>query len=137
MVRGLVVGGVSGSASRYFTEPCVPILMVTYRSEPCIPLKAHMSALIIHDGLSHASGLRDVRMVSESGYESNPLGQPAIRRDVPCVDGSGRRRVTREDEVAIFGSLVAGEAGFVQRLVARFAVLEVGESPAASRGVLF
>ena len=42
-----------------------------------------------------------------------------------------------EDVVATFGRLVAGEASFVQRLVARFAVGEVGESPAASRRVLF
>ena len=47
------------------------------------------------------------------------------------------RRVTGEDEVAIFGRQVAGVAGFVQRLVAGFAVREVGESPAAHRGVLF
>jgi hypothetical protein len=49
---------------------------------------------------------------------------------------SGRRCVVRENVVAIFGRLVAGEAGVVQRLVARFAILEVGKSPAASRGVL-
>src|SRR5262249_18448764 len=50
---------------------------------------------------------------------------------------SGRRRVTREDEVAIFGRLVAGEAGLVQGLVARLPVLKSGESPAATRAVLF
>ena len=50
---------------------------------------------------------------------------------------SGRRRITGEDEVAIFGRQVAGEAGFVQRFIARLAVLEVGVSPAAGRGVLF
>ena len=33
--------------------------------------------------------------------------------------------------------LVAGEARFVQRLIARFAIREVGGSPAAGRGVLF
>jgi hypothetical protein len=47
------------------------------------------------------------------------------------------RHITREDEVAIFGRQVAGVAGFVQCLVASFAVREVGESPAARRGVLF
>jgi len=41
-----------------------------------------------------------------------------------------------EDKVAIFGRFVAGEAGFVQRLVARFAVLKVTEPPSARRGVL-
>ena len=50
--------------------------------------------------------------------------------------GSGGGRVTGEDEVAIFRRLVAGEASLVQRLVARFAILEVGKSPAVSRGVL-
>src|SRR5690348_11106185 len=49
---------------------------------------------------------------------------------------SGARRVTGEDEVATFGRLVAREAGLVQRLVTGFAVLEVGKSPAASRGVI-
>jgi hypothetical protein len=37
--------------------------------------------------------------------------------------------------VVIFGRLVTGEASFVQRLVARFAILEVGKSPATSRRV--
>ena len=50
--------------------------------------------------------------------------------------GSGSRRVTREDEVAIFGWLVAGEALFVQRPIPGFAIRKVGESPAAGRGVL-
>src|SRR6266478_3700325 len=45
--------------------------------------------------------------------------------------------VLRENEVASFGRLVAGEAGFVQCFVGRFAVLKVTESPAARRGVLF
>src|SRR5262249_40910446 len=49
---------------------------------------------------------------------------------------SGGRRVTGEDVVAILGRLVAGEASLVQRLVARFAIPEVGKSPAISRGVL-
>src|SRR5262245_1655122 len=49
---------------------------------------------------------------------------------------SGRRRVTGEDVVAIFGRLVTGEASFVQRLVAWFAILEVGKCPATSRRVL-
>ena len=49
---------------------------------------------------------------------------------------SGRSCVVSENVVAVFGRLVTGEASFVQRLVARFAVLEVGKSPAASRGVL-
>jgi hypothetical protein len=42
-----------------------------------------------------------------------------------------------ENKVARFGKLVAGEAGFVHRLVGRFAVLKVSEPPAARRGVLF
>ena len=46
-------------------------------------------------------------------------------------------RVVSEDKIAVLGRLVAGEARFVQRLIARFAILQVGESPAARRGVLF
>src|SRR6516165_4659184 len=44
--------------------------------------------------------------------------------------------VTGEDKVARFGLIVAGEAGFHERSVGRFAVLEVSETPTASRGVL-
>ena len=45
--------------------------------------------------------------------------------------------VTGEDKVARFDLIVAGEAGFHERLVARFAVLEVSETPTARCGVLF
>jgi hypothetical protein len=41
----------------------------------------------------------------------------------------------REDEAAICDRLVTRETGFVKRLVTRFAILEVAESPAASRGI--
>jgi hypothetical protein len=37
--------------------------------------------------------------------------------------------VTGEDKVVRFDLIVAGEAGFHERLVARFAVLEVSETP--------
>jgi hypothetical protein len=40
-----------------------------------------------------------------------------------------------EDKVASYDMLVAGEAGFVHRLVGRFAVFELTEPPAACRGV--
>ena len=63
------------------------------------------------------------------------LSQLTLTEVGACLS-SGRRRIASEDVVAIFRRLVAGEASFVQRLVARFAVLEVGKSPAASRGVL-
>jgi hypothetical protein len=53
------------------------------------------------------------------------------------VFGSGRRCVASENVVAIFCRLVAREALCVQRLVAGFAVREVGESPASGRDVLF
>jgi hypothetical protein len=44
--------------------------------------------------------------------------------------------VMGEDKVASFDRLVAGEAGFVHRLVGRFAVfIELSEAPAARRGV--
>jgi hypothetical protein len=39
-----------------------------------------------------------------------------------------------EDKVAHFDLIVAGEAGFHERLVARFAVLEVSETPTARCG---
>ena len=45
--------------------------------------------------------------------------------------------VTGEDKVARFDLIVAGEAGFHERLVARFAVLEVSETPTARCWVLF
>ena len=49
---------------------------------------------------------------------------------------SASRRITSKDKVARFGLLVAGEAAFHKRRVARFAVLEVSEPPAAGCGVL-
>ena len=64
----------------------------------------------------------------------------ASKKSIPSRIGvchSGRRRVASENVVAIFPRLVAGEALFVQRLIAGFAVREVGKSPAAGRGVLF
>ena len=45
--------------------------------------------------------------------------------------------VTGEDKVARFDLIVAGEAGFHERLVAGFAVLEVSKTPTACCGVLF
>jgi hypothetical protein len=46
--------------------------------------------------------------------------------------------VIGEDKVASFGWLVAGEAGFMLRLVGRFAVLiKLSEPPATCGGVLF
>src|SRR5690348_12217959 len=47
------------------------------------------------------------------------------------------RCVTGEDKVASFALIVAREAGIHQRLIARLAVLEVSERPAARVGVLF
>ena len=47
------------------------------------------------------------------------------------------RCVTGEDIIAIFRRRVAGEAGIVQRLAARFAVGKVSEPPAARRGVFW
>ncbi len=52
------------------------------------------------------------------------------------AQNSGRKCVVSENVVTILRRHVAGEAGFVQRLVPRSAVREVGESPTASRGVL-
>ena len=53
------------------------------------------------------------------------------------LEFSASRCVTSKDKVGRFGLLVAGEAGFHKRRVARFAVLEVTEPPAAGCGVLF
>ncbi len=44
--------------------------------------------------------------------------------------------VMREDEVTSLDLIVAGEAGFHERLVAGLAVFEVSEPPAARRGIL-
>src|SRR5271165_3515021 len=58
----------------------------------------------------------------------------------PSIGGSfssGRRCVASENVVAVFCRRVAGEALCVQRLIARFALREVGESPAARRQVFF
>jgi hypothetical protein len=42
-----------------------------------------------------------------------------------------------ENEAMSFGRLVAGEAGFVQCLVARLSVLKITEPPPTRGGVLF
>ena len=58
----------------------------------------------------------------------------------PRIDASfssRRRRVASENVVVIFCRRVAGEALFVQRLIARLALGEVGKSPAAGCGVFF
>src|SRR5215813_6265251 len=62
---------------------------------------------------------------------------PSAFSDDVSLWRSALRCITGEYEVAIFGGQVAGVAGLVQRLVARFAVREVAESPAAGGGVLF
>jgi hypothetical protein len=51
----------------------------------------------------------------------------ALKLHLRCVFG--------EDEVASFGGLVAGKAGFQGRRLVRFAVFELSESPAAAQGV--
>src|SRR5215472_9321015 len=48
---------------------------------------------------------------------------------------SASRCVTVEDEVASFGGLVAGKAGFVHCLVRRFAVVKLSEPPATGGSV--
>ena len=70
-----------------------------------------------------------------AAHSACPLCANSGQEGAACF-GSGRRRVTGEDVVAVFGRLVTGEASFVQCLVARFAILEVGKSPAASLRVL-
>src|SRR5262249_53185752 len=60
------------------------------------------------------------------------IAKTPICRECPlsrCVPG--------ENQVASFGLIVTGKACFHKRLVARLTVLEMSESPAACRGVLF
>ena len=57
--------------------------------------------------------------------------------DKPASPLAPLGRITGEDKVGGFGRLVAGEAGFVLRLVGRLAAGEVPEPPAAGCGVLF
>jgi hypothetical protein len=51
--------------------------------------------------------------------------------------GTWSRCITSEDEVGVFGLLVAREAGLHESSVGRFAVLEVCEAPASGCCVLF
>src|SRR5215467_10448510 len=75
-------------------------------------------------------------------FAAATAGIPAVSKklshqELAAGSSSRRRRVVSENVVAIFCRQVAGEALFVQRLIARFAIREVGVSPAAGRGVLF
>src|SRR5262245_12747291 len=67
--------------------------------------------------------------VARAGLLENGDRSDDLVSQLACVAG--------EYEVAIFRRLVAREAGLVQRLAAGFVVREVGETPAAGRGVLF
>src|SRR5215469_15872545 len=89
------------------------------------------------------SGIRPSSPVPEA-TATNPTMRavPLIQRarffitETPiCCDSQISGCVPGEDEVARFGLIVAGEAGFHKRLLAGFAVFEVSESPAARRGV--
>jgi hypothetical protein len=66
----------------------------------------------------------------------SPLKLPTVPIPHGPGFGSRRRRVVIEYEIAILSGLAAGEACFVECLIARFAILEVGESPTA-RGRIF
>ena len=72
-----------------------------------------------------------------SGTRSQSADAIAEFAPTALLVSSRRRCVASENEVVIFCGLVAGEALCVQRLIARFAVGEVGESPAAGCSVLF
>jgi hypothetical protein len=78
---------------------------------------------------------------SGTGPVYRPLPSLRVEKLIPPSIGasfsSGRRCVASENVVSVFCSRVAGEALCVQRLVTRFALCEVGESPAAGRGVFF
>jgi len=62
-------------------------------------------------------------------------GKERFELIVLIVESRVLRCVSRKDQVASLHTFVAGEAGFVHRLVGRLAVLELRESPAACRGV--
>src|SRR5262249_41061430 len=67
-------------------------------------------------------------------------GRPIVlvpASDFCLANGRFSLCVTGEDKVARFDLIVAGEAGFHERFVARFAVLEVSKTPTARCGVLF
>ena len=96
-------------------------------------LRADTLRMLLKPSRVFSRARRQLAAVTASWYIPTleaPSSVPWIRKRVS-------RRVMSEDEVAVFGRFVAREAGFVQRLVTRFAVLEVTESPASRRGVLF
>jgi tRNA A37 threonylcarbamoyladenosine biosynthesis protein TsaE len=47
------------------------------------------------------------------------------------------RRIATEDDVVIFGELMAGKAPFVHGLVGRLAILKISESSATCRAIRF
>src|SRR5438876_12097351 len=93
--------------------------------------------------LSRTRSSTSMRLVPVLRQNVIPSRLTTVTRDRPKNDHPIERcrfsvsgGVTGEDEVASLGLLVAGKAGLHERLVARFAVHEVSESPAARRGVL-
>jgi hypothetical protein len=84
-------------------------------------------------------------LVGSAPFESLAADNGSRSPTPTIISGSGRRSsfssgcrcVTRENVVPILCRRVAGEARCVQRLIARFALREVRESPAAGRGIFF
>jgi hypothetical protein len=91
---------------------------------PLAPESGHFSAPLA--GLLSAKNGLMLCSKPNSDFSSFVVGRASALR---CVTG--------KDKVASFGRLVAGEAGFVHRLVSRFAVRKVSEPPAARRGIFF
>jgi len=61
-----------------------------------------------------------------SGPDKFRIGNFAVIGGIGACFSSGRRCVVSKNVVAIFHRQMAGEASLVQRIVARFAVREVG-----------
>src|SRR6516225_1205783 len=98
-----------------------------------------------HSMLAGREHDRTIPLAEVNSYSSPPSAMASSEfettRPLSCIRFLLSERwlslcVTGEDKVARFGLIVAGEAGFHERSVGRFAVLEVSETPTASRGVL-
>jgi hypothetical protein len=90
-------------------------------------------------GVDDAAAVTGFALLDESmtGAEMEDLGlvpAPRVDRHFPRLLVP-LRCVMREDKVPSFGRLVAGEAGLVQRPVARLCTREVSEPPASRRSV--
>jgi hypothetical protein len=105
-----------------------------------------MYPMDLHLDCSAGSGRREGHGGNATTQRSQPVGVRHPHRVILALAKSGfgnpssfsaSRCVTSKDKVGCFGLLMAGEAGFHESCIARFAVCEVPEPPAAGCGVLF